>query len=243
MARTKQTPRRGIGGRRGRGRGQGGGRGGSGGALPPIPQRGGQGTGRGKYGFRKTQPPRTPDGTNLRGAFNALLNSAGGVNAAEMNIDPALQTDNDETDVVSDGEPARRGRGGAIITKSAAAARRNEPGKSIKVMAAAVAAERRANNQEKESTDLVYRGPHGALGAIRHFQKSTALLIRKLPFQRLVREVAQDVIKAKGLQGWFYARDGDIRFQSSAIAALQESAENYLVGLFKDTNLCAIHGK
>jgi histone H3/H4 len=56
------------------------------------------------------------------------------------------------------------------------------------------------------------------------------LLIRKLPFQRLVREIAQDY-------------KTDLRFQSSAVLALQEAAEAYLVGLFEDTNLCAIHAK
>lgn len=67
-----------------------------------------------------------------------------------------------------------------------------------------------------------------ALKEIRRYQKSTALLIRKLPFQRLVREVAQDY-------------QTNIRFQAAAVAALQEAAEAYLVGLFEDTNLCAIH--
>ena len=62
------------------------------------------------------------------------------------------------------------------------------------------------------------------------YQKSTELLIRKLPFQRLVREIAQDF-------------KTDLRFQSSAIGALQEAAESYLVGLFEDTNLAAIHAK
>ena len=69
-----------------------------------------------------------------------------------------------------------------------------------------------------------------ALREIRKFQKSTDLLIRKLPFQRLVREVASE---------HFF----DIRFQSSAILALQEASEAYLVNLFEDTNLCAIHAK
>eukprot|EP00668_Euglena_longa_P004238 GGOE01004970.1.p3 GENE.GGOE01004970.1~~GGOE01004970.1.p3 ORF type:complete len:150 (-),score=67.61 GGOE01004970.1:328-738(-) len=69
-----------------------------------------------------------------------------------------------------------------------------------------------------------------ALREIRKFQKSTDLLIRKLPFQRLVREIVQDY-------------KADIRFQSNAILALQEAAEAYLVGLFEDTNLCAIHAK
>ena len=69
-----------------------------------------------------------------------------------------------------------------------------------------------------------------ALREIRRYQKSTELLIRKLPFQRLVREIAQDF-------------KTDLRFQSSAVAALQEATEAYLVGLFEDTNLCAIHAK
>ena len=75
-----------------------------------------------------------------------------------------------------------------------------------------------------------YRPGTVALREIRKFQKSTELLLRKLPFQRLVREIAQDY-------------KTDLRFQSSAVAALQESAEAYLVGLFEDTNLCAIHAK
>ena len=56
------------------------------------------------------------------------------------------------------------------------------------------------------------------------------MLVRKLPFQRLVREVATEY-------------KSDLRFQSQAIMALQEASESYLVGLFEDTNLCAIHAK
>ncbi len=70
-----------------------------------------------------------------------------------------------------------------------------------------------------------------ALREIRRYQKSTELLIRKLPFQRLVREIAQS-----------YINRGP-RFQGAAVLALQEAAEAYLVGLFEDTNLCAIHAK
>ena len=75
-----------------------------------------------------------------------------------------------------------------------------------------------------------YRPGTVALREIRKYQKSTELLIRKLPFQRLVREIAQDF-------------KTDLRFQSTAILALQEASEAYLVGLFEDTNLCAIHAK
>ena len=82
-----------------------------------------------------------------------------------------------------------------------------------------------------------YRPGTVALKQIRQYQKSTDLLIRKLPFQRLVREIACDseVIKSPLC--------GKVRFQSAAIMALQEAAEAYLVGLFEDTNLCAIHAK
>ena len=67
-----------------------------------------------------------------------------------------------------------------------------------------------------------------ALRQIRRYQKSTDLLIRKLPFQRLVREIAQE-FKA------------DLRFQESAVLAMQQAAESYLVGVFEDANLCALH--
>jgi histone H3 len=75
-----------------------------------------------------------------------------------------------------------------------------------------------------------YRPGTVALREIRRYQKSTELLIRKLPFQRLVREIAQDF-------------KTDLRFQGSAVLALQEATEAYLVGLFEDTNLAAIHAK
>lgn len=75
-----------------------------------------------------------------------------------------------------------------------------------------------------------YRPGTVALREIRKYQKSTELLIKKLPFQRLVREIAGELTNGKNL-----------RFQSSAIGALQESAEAYLVALFEDTNLAAIH--
>ena len=82
-----------------------------------------------------------------------------------------------------------------------------------------------------------YRPGTVALKQIRQYQKSTELLIRKLPFQRLVREIAGDseIITSPLC--------GKVRFQSTAVMALQEAAEAYLVGLFEDTNLCTIHAK
>ena len=75
-----------------------------------------------------------------------------------------------------------------------------------------------------------YRPGTQSLREIRKYQKSTQLLIRKRPFQNLVREVAQSY-------------KCNVRFQSNAILALQEAAEAYLVGMFEDTNICAIHAK
>ena len=69
-----------------------------------------------------------------------------------------------------------------------------------------------------------YRPGTVALREIRRYQKTMELLIRKLPFNRLVREITQDF-------------KTDLRFQAAAIGALQEAAEAYLVGLFDDTNL------
>ena len=70
-----------------------------------------------------------------------------------------------------------------------------------------------------------------ALRDIRRYQKSSELLIRKLPFQRIVKEI---------LQNTFHST---MRMQSSAVAALQEATEAYIVGLMDDANLCAIHAK
>ena len=75
-----------------------------------------------------------------------------------------------------------------------------------------------------------YRPGTVALREIRMFQKSSNLIVRTLPFQRLVREIAQDY-------------KTDLRFQKAAINALQVAAEGYIVGLFEDSNLCAIHAK
>ena len=76
-----------------------------------------------------------------------------------------------------------------------------------------------------------------ALKEIRRYQKTTELLIRKLPFQRLVREIANDPEVCPG------HLVGKLQFQSAAVMALQEASEAYLVGLFEDTNICAIHAK
>ena len=102
------------------------------------------------------------------------------------------------------------------------------------------AAARKAGKKAPEGgVKKAYRFRPGtvALKEIRRYQKSTELLIRKLPFQRVVREIANDSEVVPGHMV------GKIRFQTAAIEALQEACEAYLVGLFEDSNLCAIHAK
>jgi histone H3 len=77
-----------------------------------------------------------------------------------------------------------------------------------------------------------YRPGTVALREIRRFQKSTDVVIRKLPFQRLVREITQNLYPGK-----------DLRFQSLSMLALQEASEAYLIGMLEDTNLAAMHAK
>lgn len=91
-----------------------------------------------------------------------------------------------------------------------------------------------------------------ALREIRRYQASTDLLIKKLPFQRLVREIAQDFKVKLTLDYLPSTHNGrllssgeqaGLRFQSSAIMALQEASEAYLISLFEDFNLAALHAK
>lgn len=89
----------------------------------------------------------------------------------------------------------------------------------------------RRDHDDESRKKRRYKPGTRALQEIRKYQRSSELLLRKLPFQRVVREVAQSLSTEV------------IRFQESALFALQEAAEAYLVGLFEDANLCAIHAK
>ena len=77
-----------------------------------------------------------------------------------------------------------------------------------------------------------YRPGTVALCEIHCFQKTTDLVIRKAPFQRLVHEITQKLYPGK-----------DLRFQSLSILALQEASEAYMIGMLEDTNLAAMHAK
>ena len=109
-------------------------------------------------------------------------------------------------------------------------ARKSTGGKAPRKMLATKAARKSAPAPGGIKKPHRYRPGTVALREIRKYQKSTEFLIRKAPFQRLVREITQ-------------GHKGDLRFQSSALGASQEASEAYLVGLFEDTNLCAIHAK
>jgi len=105
-------------------------------------------------------------------------------------------------------------------------ARRSTGGKAPAGLARAAA--RRATKASSKPT--IKRRYRPGTVDIRTFQRTGELLLSKLPFQRLVREVAQEYTNAP-------------RFQASAVLALQGAAEAYLVGLFQDAQLCAVHAK
>ena len=109
-------------------------------------------------------------------------------------------------------------------------ARKSTGGKAPRKQLATKAARKSASGTGGVKKPHRFRPGTVALREIRKYQKSTDLLLRRLPFSRLVREITQDI-------------KGDMRYQASAILALQEATESYLVGLFEDTNLCAIHAK
>ena len=79
-----------------------------------------------------------------------------------------------------------------------------------------------------------------ALREIRRYQKSTECLIKRSPFQKLIREISQEYRVCPDGPG---TPSIQVRFQSTAIAALQEAAENFIVSLFEDVNLLAVHAK
>jgi histone H3 len=113
------------------------------------------------------------------------------------------------------------------MVRTKVSARKSTSGKAPRKMIATKSA-----HKSKVGDKRKHRWKSGtlALREIRKYQKSTDLLLRKAPFVRLVREIMGDI-------------KNDTRFQKSALLALQEASEAYLVGLFEDAQLCAIHSK
>ena len=85
-----------------------------------------------------------------------------------------------------------------------------------------------------------YRPSLVALCEIHRYQKSTKCLIKESPFQKLIWEISQEYWLCPQRLG---TPSMQVRFQSTAIAALQEAAENFIVDLFEDVNLLAVHTK
>ncbi|KAI0069958.1 histone H3 [Panus rudis PR-1116 ss-1] len=120
-------------------------------------------------------------------------------------------------------------------------ARKSTGGGPPGIRASAVARRAPQHEEEQQGRKRRYRPGTVALREIRKYQKSTDLLLRKLPFSRVVREITIDMVTNQN----FPDRDPDLglRWQSSALLALQEATEAFLVHLFEDANLCAIHAK
>jgi histone H3 len=117
-----------------------------------------------------------------------------------------------------------------VMARTKQTARKSTGGSAPRKTLATKAARKSAPSTGGVKKPHRYRPGTVALREIRRYQKSTELLIRKLPFQRLVREVCNDIKL-------------DMRFQSHALMAIQEASEAYLTSLFEDTNLCALHAK
>ena len=127
--------------------------------------------------------------------------------------------------------------GGKVPRKQIAPQKRKTPGSSSiwhvlkrrDIQEAREAGHLYADDPTKKKKNS-FRPGYLALNKIRHYQKKVHLLIQKLPFQHLVREITQHF-------------NPDLRFRSATITALQEASEAYLIHLFEDTNLCTIHTK
>jgi histone H3 len=109
-------------------------------------------------------------------------------------------------------------------------ARYSSGGKAPCIHVATMAARKLARHMGGVKKPHRYRPGTVTICEILKYQKNTELLIRKAPFQCLVKEIATDF-------------KSDLRMQSTALLALQEASKAYLVCLFEDSNECAIHAK
>ncbi len=117
-------------------------------------------------------------------------------------------------------------------------ARHSTGGKAPQFQLATKAAQRSAPASGGVKKPHFYCPGTVALREIRRYKKSTDLLICKVPFQCLAREVLQDLKKPGS-----YPRFTAEHFQATSLLAIQESIEAFSIGLFEDVNLCAIHAR
>lgn len=170
------------------------------------------------------------DKKKARRALIAKNNAARRVASREQPEENKEQEENLMDRFGSDAQQERLHKSTSGKAPRKSTARRSASGKAPRKQLATKAARKQAKPQGGVKKPHRYRPGTVALREIRRYQKNTDLLMRKLPFQRLVREIAQDF-------------KNDLRFQATAILALQEATEAYQVGLFEDTQLTAIHAK
>ncbi|KAK7925276.1 hypothetical protein WMY93_007586 [Mugilogobius chulae] len=175
---------------------------------------------------RPRKRPRSPPRAQESGQEARQKPQEGGGQEAQAREEGPGQESPGKEDRPQEGQEVKA----ETMARTKQTARKSTGGKAPRKQLATKAARKSAPATGGVKKPHRYRPGTVALREIRRYQKSTELLIRKLPFQRLVREIAQDF-------------KTDLRFQSSAVMALQEASEAYLVGLFEDTNLCAIHAK
>ena len=177
-----------------------------------------------------TKPLKITGGKDLKSAGGKDLKSAGSKDPKSAGGKDLKQP--------AEGKPPKLSVGGKAPRKLAAPQKgRKAPGsgsiryvpKSRDIREAREAGHLYADDPTRKRKNY-FRPGYLTLNEIRHYQKRVHLLIRKLPFQHLVREIAQQF-------------SPDLRFRSATITALQEASEAYLIHLFEDTNLCAIHMK
>ena len=132
--------------------------------------------------------------------------------------------------------PVPRGSSSSVLIggKGKVASKGHGGGKHISTKLSSVGGKLQPGGMPKKKPHR-YKPGTVALREIRKYQKNTELLIRKLPFQRIVREIAENMVSSRFPTG--------VRFQAAAVMALQEASESYLIKKLADSNLEAIHAK
>ncbi|KJH41086.1 core histone H2A/H2B/H3/H4 [Dictyocaulus viviparus] len=114
----------------------------------------------------------------------------------------------------------------------------SSPKKQVIPLSRRLETKRKLHLNNQSSSNAIKRAAPGvkALREIRHLQRTTTMLIPRLSFQRVVREVARKVCNERNI-------NEEYRWQANAVLALQEATEVYLTCMFEDTNLAAIHAR
>ena len=171
--------------------------------------------------------------THTSSALSAAGASASGLQGARPTKEKALAVARKSMpSAAAPGSPKQRPYVGGKSPKKQMTARKSFPRGNIPRNSGTSPSRRQSSGTPGRRK---YRPGTVALRQIRQFQKTTDLLIPRLPFSRVVKEIAQDLAGRYNIQG--------LRFQSAALMALQEAAEAYMVSLFEDTVLCCVHAR